>query len=305
MQTRGQADAEDVSEDGERGSVGMPSLDGPPRERDPRDLPGAANDEAPLSLLRRLDRVDRGNRAGGGGNRAEVAAHDRERFLFLEVADHHGRRVVGVVEGVVKLLQARGRDAFDVASPADRRVVIGMLLERRREGLFVEDLEGGVLAPLVLVANDGHLRDPVRVPQERTAHPRRFDPDGDLDRVGGHGLVVVGAVERRGGVEPRPQGFEHRGDGRAFLPVVLGSPLEHEVLEEVGGAGVSHSLVAAADVIDDRERRDGGDRVREQQKLEPVRAKAELADPCLFGDEIERSRGDFGNGGRAHGFLAV
>jgi hypothetical protein len=62
------------------------------------------------------------------------------------------------------------------------------------------------------------------------------------------------------------------------------------VLEEVGGAGVSHGLVAAADVVDDRERSDGRDRVAQKEQLEPVRAEAEFANPRLFPDEIERGQ---------------
>ena len=62
------------------------------------------------------------------------------------------------------------------------------------------------------------------------------------------------------------------------------------MLEQVGRARVSHSLVAAAHAVDDRERGDGRDVIGEQQRLEAVRAKPKLADARLFPDEIERGQ---------------
>src|SRR5262245_65528922 len=50
---------------------------------------------------------------------------------------------------------------------------------------------------------------------------------------------------------------------------------------------VAHRLVAAADAIDDRERRHRGHPVGEEQKLEAVGREAELPDPRLFADELE------------------
>ena len=171
MESRRQADAEDVSEDRQCGGIGMPRLDRLPGERDPRDLRRPTNDEAPLPFLRRLHGVDGRDRTRRRRNRAEVTCDRRQSLALLEVADQDRRGVVRMVEDIVELLQAVGRDALDVRAPSDRRMVVRMLPERRGERVLVEHLEGGVLAALVLVAHDGHFRDPVGIAQERAAHP--------------------------------------------------------------------------------------------------------------------------------------
>ena len=156
-----------------------------------------------------------------GRDRAEVTRDLRQRLLLLEVADHHRGRVVGVVEDVVELLQTGRRDALDVAPPPDRRVVVRVLAEGRRERVLVEDLEGGVLAALELVADDRHLRLPVLVPDERPAHTRGLDPDRHLEPRRGKRLVVIRPVEPRRGVEARSERLEHGRDRRPLLAVVI------------------------------------------------------------------------------------
>jgi hypothetical protein len=50
---------------------------------------------------------------------------------------------------------------------------------------------------------------------------------------------------------------------------------------------VSDRLVAASDVVDDREGDDRSDPVLEKQDLQAVAPKAELADPRFLLDEVE------------------
>ena len=223
-----------------------------------------------------------------GGSGRSAAPAERQRRRLVEVSDHHRRRVVRVVEGLVELPEARGRDLLDVAAPADRRVMVRVLAERGRERVLVEDLERRVLSALELVAHDGHLGDAVLVAQQRAAHAGRLDPHGDLERGGRERLVVVRAVEPRRGVESRAERLEHGRDRGALGALELGRALEHQVLEQVRRARVAHRLVAAAHVVDDRERRDRRDAVREQEDAQPVGAHPELAEAGLLLDELER-----------------
>jgi hypothetical protein len=153
--------------------------------------------------------------------------------------------------------------------------------------LLVEDLERRVLAALELVADDRHLGTAVLVAQERAAHARRLDRAPRSQRRGGDGLVVVGAVEPRGGVEPRAERLE---DGRHRVPFARsnsGVPLNIRCSSSVRRARVADRLVAAADVVHDRERHDGRTRFGEQQDAKPVCAHPELAEAGLLLDELE------------------
>ena len=268
----------------------MEGTDRAPGQRRPRDLTHPPDEKSALSFLGRLHRVDLGDRARGRRNASKVPGDHFESRTLVEITDHERRRVIGMVEGVVELLQSLGRDAFDVAAPPDRRMVVRMLSKGGRERLLVEHLERRVLAALELVADDRHLRLPILVPQQRPAHARGLDPHGDLELVGGDRLVVVGAVKPGRRVEASAERFEHRRDRRPPVAVVLRCPLEHQVLEQMSRAGVSDGFVAAPDVIDDRERHHGCDPILEQQEFQAVGAQAELAEARLFLDEVKRRR---------------
>ena len=133
---------------------------------DPGDLArrGARRSGAPLPAAARPCRPA-GSAACEAGIWPKCAGEQLERLGLLEVADDHRRRVVRVVEDVVELAQPLRRDLLDVAPPADRRVVVRVLAERRGERVLVEDLEGRVLAALELVAHDRHLGHAVLVAQ--------------------------------------------------------------------------------------------------------------------------------------------
>ena len=262
VEARRDAAAEDVAR--ARRAAGVSActrLDGSPREPDTTrpGRRGARRSGARLPAEARPCRPA-GSAAGEAGIFPNSRASSSSVSVFVEVADHHRRRVVRVVEGVVELAQPLRRHLLDVAPPADRRVVVRVLAERRGERVLVEHLEGRVLAPLELVAHDRHLGHAVLVAQERAAHARGLDPDGDLELVGGDRLVVVRPVEPRRRVEPRAERLEHRGDRGALGAVELGRALEHQVLEQVRRARVAHGLVAAADVVDDGEGRRPGRR---------------------------------------------
>ena len=157
-------------------------------------------------------------------------------------------RVVGPVvaaEERVDVLEARG---VEVLHRPDRRVVVGVALGEDR-GV---DVDEGVAVGLVVVALALLLLDDValvvevllRHRVEEVPVPVGLEPEGELDRAGGHRLEVVGAVEPRRGVEPAALGHERL----EVLPAAhVARPLEHQVLEEVGEPGAPGRLVARAD----------------------------------------------------------
>jgi hypothetical protein len=71
------------------------------------------------------------------------------------------------------------------------------------------------------------------------------------------------------------------------------------VLEKVRRSRVTDRLVAAADVVDDGEGRDRGDRVPEQQNAKVVRVETKLPDTGSLPHEVEL----FGNRAVLPGFF--
>ena len=69
--------------------------------------------------------------------------------------------------------------------------------------------------------------------------------------LGRQRLVVVGAVEPGRGVEGGADALERPGDAGRRRGLKARVTLEHQVLEQVRGAGVADHLVARADVVDD------------------------------------------------------
>jgi len=96
----------------------------------------------------------------------------------LDVSDHENRRVIRMIEGVVEFAQAFRRDAFDVGTPADRRVMVWMFAKRRRNQGRVEDAHRAVVVALELVAHDRHLRTPLDIGDQGAPHTIRFEFDG-------------------------------------------------------------------------------------------------------------------------------
>ena len=90
----------------------------------------------------------------------------------------------------------------------------------------------------------------VRQDFEQVAHPVGFEPEEQFEVVGGNVNPVVGAVGRGGAVQVGPD-FHERLEETGI--VVLGT-FEHDVLEQVGEAGLALVLVLGADVIPEVDR---------------------------------------------------
>jgi hypothetical protein len=251
-----------------------------------------AHGHAPLAALLGLARglgfaVGVGSCLGAAVDGAEVLGDEIERLGALHVADDRGRGVLRPVEAVVEAAQVLGACRLDVRPPADGGVVVAVRGEGRRPDGMKQVAEGIVLPLVVLVEDDGALALYVLGPQEQAAHPVGLDLDGLRQVFLRQQLVVVGAVEPRGGVHPRPHPLQGVKDGRALPRVEALGALEHEMFEHVRGPGQPGALVAAAHAIGQHEAGDRRGGLRHNEHLEAVGIQAVLLDAAGFFDERE------------------
>ena len=212
-------------------------------------------------------------RTAGGGGPEEIPAvglfDEIDGLPAFEIPDEDEDGVVGGVERPVVGHDLVAPPAEDVAHPADDVPMIGMGHDGRGPDVLAEDA--------VVVVLDGHpplrgddaalgledLRD-----ERQALHPVGLHVDHGLERRGGEPVRVRGQVVGRIGViraapELHPA-VELSGP-------VLGGPVEHHVLDEVGRAGQARPLVARADA-EERVQGDVGDVVvLEEEDLKPVR----------------------------------
>ena len=109
---------------------------------------------------------------------------------------------------------------------------------------------GVVLTLALLVLHCAALRIQFLLPDraEQVAHAVGLHPQRGVQRSARHGLEVVGAVE--------PGGAVHVGGADLFERLVISALVvlragEHQVLEQMGEAGLAGRLVAGADVVPD------------------------------------------------------
>ena len=198
----------------------------------------------------------------------EVGAGELEGFGDVEIADQHQGRVVGHVEGVVKLLHIGERGAFEVLDRADGQVFIRVEPIRVGQYGFAHQAIG-----LVLIAHAALFPDHVAFLGEvlladvERSHAVGLEPQHTFQVIGGEGLPIDGLVEGGVGVD-LAAGLTNQAH------VLLGGDVfraaEHEVLEQVGEAGAAGLLVLRADVIPDLEIGDGARTVFGQDDVEAV-----------------------------------
>ena len=145
-----------------------------------------------------------------------------------------------------------------------RRVEVGLEL------LVPRPVRPVVVRPALLVLHDLALVVEVLLAERlgEGAHPVGLEPQRELELVRRHRLEVVRPVE--------PGRAVHRAAGGLDERDVLGLPdvraaLEHDVLEEVGEAGLAGDLVLAPDVVPDVDRDDGGEVILGDDEAQPVR----------------------------------
>jgi hypothetical protein len=161
----------------------------------------------------------------------------------VEVAGHRGHHVAGTIvelEEVPDPLRGHGRHRLLATEDLAAKRVVG---EERRRALLCSLVGGLVGVHEDLVEDDQPLGVEVRGPQRRRPHDVGEDVQSQGEVLGQQpdvkGRVLLGGE----GVEVAAHLVDRLGDGRRRP---LRGPLEQEVLEEVGGAGVSESLVTRA-----------------------------------------------------------
>jgi len=86
------------------------------------DVAGTAQRHRALAILRRFAGVERGQRAGGAGNRTEMLRRQFERLGLVEIAADGEQRVVRLVPGAVERLQR----SIGTSSMSERSPMIGL-----------------------------------------------------------------------------------------------------------------------------------------------------------------------------------
>ena len=253
---------------------------GQPLVEQPRHRPVALDGGRRDGILH-LDRLGLGERGHAGlgrivdraaGDVAEIFLDQRPRFRRVDVAGQHQHRIVRpvfVAEPLLDVLEAGG---VEVGHRADRRVMIGMAFGKQLFQHFVEDQPAGLAVALPFLVLD----DPALVIEhslvdraEQVAHAVAFHEQRPFERALGHRLEIVGAVERGGAVviggADLLQIFEE------VAGQILGA-VEHQMLEQMGEAGLALGLVLGPDIVPHA---DGHDRrlvVLVDDHLEPVGA---------------------------------
>ena len=239
----------------------------------------ASQRDAALTILHRVERVERAELARGLLELAESLGHPAQNPLFRKLAGHDQRGVVGLVVLAVEGPQARDVDVLYVCAGADRVLAVVVPLVHGGQRLLEKNGVGAVFAALHLVAHHGHLS--VQVFPSDVAVDHRIGLPAQVPAqvvvVGREAGGVVGAVEPGAAVGGEP----------ALLEVgpclgVLGRALEQQVLEQVGHAGLAVVLVPGPHAVGQvhRGRRLGivGHQQHLQAILEPV-----------FGDALHRT----------------
>ena len=180
-----------------------------------------------------------------------------------------------------------------------------MMIGMGREGGGVDFLDqrliGGVFAAFEFVADDRHLGLAVLLAQPEMAHAIGLDGHVAFEVVAGDVGVVVGAVARGGGVVAAADTFEVLVDRVALGAVEFRAALEHQVFEQVGGAGDAEAFVARAHAIGDHEREHRRGVILQQQHAEAVARELVFGDPAERADGLETGGRRGLGGGEARG----
>ena len=174
--------------------------------------------------------------------RSEVLLHQRLRLGPVDVTGDRQGGVVGNVVGAEEPLDVLERRGAEIGHRADHLVKVGVV---RRVERFEQDPGGepggAVLGALpALVLDDvalvvERLLEPLAVEEE--PHALALQPERQLELIRRDDLVVVGSVMGRRSVHVGRPGLLQE-----LEVLVLGDvlrPLEHDVLEQVGEAGLS------------------------------------------------------------------
>jgi len=206
---------------------------------------GLAQHQPALGLLLGLDLLD-ALRRRAAGNAAEVFLHALQRCVGVDVADNHQRRIRRHVVFPVVPVKILARHRLEIGQPADRRVVIGMDLERGRVHFDVEQLFGIVLAALQLGNNHAALRLEVRRIIEAAVHAFGLDEQHPVERVLRRRLEVRRLIDPGVAVPAAAELFD---DALDLVARDVPGPLEVHVLAPVRHPGQARAFVLRADAV--------------------------------------------------------
>ena len=163
--------------------------------------------------------------------------------VALEVAGDGDDRVVGRVEGAIVPVELVARHRFQVALPADDRVMVGMHLKRRGLQRLTEQETRVVLVALALGDNHRALQLGFLGVEHRVDHPVGLDAQRQIDAIGRQRLEVGREVDPRHPVEDTALA-RHRLVELALR--IRRRALEEHVLGPMRDAGGAGPLIAAA-----------------------------------------------------------
>mmetsp|Transcript_71465 Transcript_71465/g.168405 ORF Transcript_71465/g.168405 Transcript_71465/m.168405 type:complete len:314 (+) Transcript_71465:1147-2088(+) len=274
-----------------------------PGEVQPAELDAVGHDQAALGADLGHGHLHLG-RLGAGLEAAEVLLHQGLGLFGVEVAGQHQRRVVGPVVGARKGLHVGEADALDVGMRADDRRAVGVALgvERLVQRLL-DDAIGPVLEALaalvahhVLLVGQRHRIDLVDHPAQHV----RLQPQAQCQLVGRQREEVVGAVEVGGAVAVGAAGGVDE-----FVELAarhMPAAGKHQVLEQMGKAGLALGLVARAGMHPQVEGHQRQAVVLDQDELEAVgQGQLLVTHAELAGFDTDRALGGRRAGGQRGG----
>ena len=198
---------------------------------------------------------------GGGGHvraRGQGRGGDRPEVPLGELADGFGVDVAGddeggVVRGVVGAVEGhRGvaGEAGDLGLGADGRAGPGAAVVERGQELLVEGPARIAVDDLpALLDDDGAFGEDARLARGEVGHAVGFHAHHQVEAVGGDAHGEGGVVDGGEGAEAAAVLLD--GAVELALGELVGG-LEHQVFEEVGGAGLSGGVVGGADAVPER-----------------------------------------------------
>ncbi len=137
---------------------------------DDADLAATLNNQPTGTKLFGLGSFYHGNRMWCFGHRTVKLLHSFESGIGIEAADHGQHCIFGPVKSIVKSPQFFGRSAFDVRTPADGGVGVGVCDEGSRIDFFNQGADGVILTAFVFVAHHGHFRGEVFFADAQITH---------------------------------------------------------------------------------------------------------------------------------------
>ena len=248
------------------------------------DLADAAQHHGALAVLGRFLGVGFLQASCRPGQHAEVPGDQRQGPGLVEMPGDDEESVVGLIILAIKGLQTLDGHPFDIAAVADGRFAVVVPLISDGQHPLHQNGPRVVLAHFKFVADHGHFRIQVGLPDETVDQAVRFQMEGELQVLvrGGHGLEVTGAVQPGGAVETGAVVAQHLGDLREG-----GRALEEHVFQQVGHARLPVTFLARSDQDGQVDRKAGRRGIRIEKDAQAI-GKAVFCDTLKKKDLLRR-----------------